>query len=205
MVITQPMPSMPVRLWNDDDGELYRRTYFADFPGVWRQGDFFKVNERGGCFVLGRSDATLNRYGIRIGTAEIYAALESVAEVADALIVNLDLPGGGFFMPLFVTLTEGAVLDDALRDKIGERIRAEYTRAACPRPDHRGARDPGHPDRQEDGGTGPQDPARSQAGRRRQPQRDGEPAGPGRLRPLREHPAGLPPRLSRGISPGRPA
>jgi Acyl-coenzyme A synthetases/AMP-(fatty) acid ligases len=80
MVITQPMPSMPVRLWNDDDGELYRQTYFADFPGVWRQGDFFRVNERGGCFVLGRSDATLNRYGIRIGTAEIYAALESVGK-----------------------------------------------------------------------------------------------------------------------------
>jgi acetoacetyl-CoA synthetase len=132
MVITQPMPSMPVRLWNDDDGELYRRTYFADYPGVWRQGDFFRVNERGGCFVLGRSDATLNRYGIRIGTAEIYAALESVEEVADALIVNLDLPGGGFFMPLFVTLTEGAVLDEALRRKIGDRLRAEYTARHVP-------------------------------------------------------------------------
>jgi acetoacetyl-CoA synthetase len=132
MVITQPMPSMPVRLWNDDGGELYRRTYFADFPGVWRQGDFFKVNERGGCFVLGRSDATLNRHGVRIGTAEIYAALEPVEEIADALIVNLDLPGGGFFMPLFVTLTEGAVLDDALRGKIGERIRAEYTARHVP-------------------------------------------------------------------------
>ncbi len=127
MVITQPMPSMPVRLWNDQDGELYRRTYFADFPGVWRQGDFFKVNERGGCFVLGRSDATLNRHGIRIGTAEIYAALESVEEVTDALIVNLDLPGGGFFMPLFVTLAGGAVLDDALRSKIAGRLRGQYT------------------------------------------------------------------------------
>jgi acetoacetyl-CoA synthetase len=132
MVITQPMPSMPVRLWNDDDGELYRQTYFADFPGVWRQGDFFKVNERGGCFVLGRSDATLNRYGIRIGTAEIYAALESVGEVADALIVNLDLPGGGFFMPLFVTLADGAVLDDALRGKIAGRLRSEYTARHVP-------------------------------------------------------------------------
>jgi acetoacetyl-CoA synthetase len=132
MVITQPMPSMPVRLWNDDDGELYRQTYFADFPGVWRQGDFFKVNERGGCFVLGRSDATLNRYGIRVGTAEIYAALESVGEVADALIVNLDLPGGGFFMPLFVTLAEGAVLDDALRGKIAGRLRSEYTARHVP-------------------------------------------------------------------------
>jgi acetoacetyl-CoA synthetase len=132
MVITQPMPSMPVRLWNDDDGELYRRTYFADFPGVWRQGDFFMVNERGGCFVLGRSDATLNRYGIRIGTAEIYAALESVEEVADALIVSLDLPGGGFFMPLFVTLAEGAVLDDALRATIAGRLRALYTARHVP-------------------------------------------------------------------------
>jgi acetoacetyl-CoA synthetase len=132
LVITQPMPSMPVKLWNDDDGQLYRQTYFADFPGVWRQGDFFKVNERGGCFVLGRSDATLNRHGIRIGTAEIYAALESVEEVADALIVNLDLPGGGFFMPLFVTLEDGAVLDDALRGKIADRLRSQYTARHVP-------------------------------------------------------------------------
>ena len=132
MVITQPMPSMPVRLWNDDGGELYRRTYFADFPGVWRQGDFFMVNERGGCFVLGRSDATLNRHGVRIGTAEIYAALESVEEVADALIVYLDLPGGGSFMPLFVTLTEGAILDDALTRKITERLRGQYTARHLP-------------------------------------------------------------------------
>src|SRR5207248_9027110 len=113
-------------------GELYRRTYFDDFPGVWRQGDFFLVNERGGCFVLGRSDATLNRHGIRIGTAEIYAALESVEEVADALIVNLDLPGGGFFMPLFVTLAPGAVLDQALQHKIAEQIRAQYTARHVP-------------------------------------------------------------------------
>jgi acetoacetyl-CoA synthetase len=132
MVITQPMPSMPVFLWHDPGGELYRQTYFADFPGVWRQGDFFKVNERGGCFVLGRSDATLNRYGIRIGTAEIYAALEPVPEVADALIVNLDLPDGGFFMPLFVTLTPGAVLDGALERRITAQIRAQYTARHVP-------------------------------------------------------------------------
>ena len=132
MVITQPMPSMPVRLWNDDSGDLYRQTYFADFPGVWRQGDFFKVNERGGCFVLGRSDATLNRHGIRIGTAEIYAALESVKEISGALIVNLDLPGGGFYMPLFVTLEEGAVLDDDLRAAITDRLRTQYTARHVP-------------------------------------------------------------------------
>ena len=114
------------------DGELYRRTYFADFPGIWRQGDFFKVNERGGCFVLGRSDATLNRHGIRIGTAEVYAALESVTEISGALIVNLDLPGGGFFMPLFVTLEDGAVLDDDLRGTITERLRSQYTARHVP-------------------------------------------------------------------------
>ncbi len=127
MVITEPLPSMPVRLWNDPDGSVYRATYFADYPGVWRQGDFFRVNARGGCFVLGRSDATLNRHGVRIGTAEIYAALEAVPEVADALIVNLDLPGGAFFMPLFVRLAEGACLDDTLSARIAERLRTAYT------------------------------------------------------------------------------
>jgi acetoacetyl-CoA synthetase len=132
LVITEPMPSMPVCMWNDSEGKLYHQTYFADFPGVWRQGDFFKVNERGGCFVLGRSDATLNRHGIRIGTAEIYAALESVEEITDALIVNLDLPGGAFYMPLFVTLAPGAVLDEALQRKITDQIRAQYTARHIP-------------------------------------------------------------------------
>jgi acetoacetyl-CoA synthetase len=127
MVITQPMPSMPVRLWNDPDGTLYRDTYFSVFPGVWRQGDFFKVNERGGCFVLGRSDATLNRHGVRIGTAEIYAALEPIEEITDALIVNLDLPGGRFFMPLFVTLAGHTVLDEKLEQKISTSLRTAYT------------------------------------------------------------------------------
>ncbi|MBO0807241.1 MAG: acetoacetate--CoA ligase [Actinobacteria bacterium] len=127
MVITEPMPSMPVCLWGDADGSRYRESYFAKFPGVWRQGDFFKINERGGCFVLGRSDATLNRHGVRIGTAEIYAVLASIDEIEDALIVNLDLPGGGFFMPLFVKLAGGRQLDGRLRDAIAGRLRQEYT------------------------------------------------------------------------------
>jgi len=127
MVITQPMPSMPVGFWGDTDGSRYRGSYFADFPGIWRQGDFFMINERGGCFVLGRSDATLNRHGVRIGTAEIYAVLASLEEISDALIVNLDLPDGGFFMPLFVKLADGQVLDDLLREKIRGRLREEYT------------------------------------------------------------------------------
>ena len=127
LVITEPMPSMPVRFWGDDTGARYRESYFADFPGVWRQGDFFRINRRGGCFVLGRSDATLNRHGVRIGTAEVYAVLASIDEIDDALIVNLDLPGGRFFMPLFVRLADGLRLDDRIRDKIRDRLRHEYT------------------------------------------------------------------------------
>jgi acetoacetyl-CoA synthetase len=127
LVITEPLPSMPVAFWGDDGQARYRESYFAEFPGVWRQGDFFRINERGGCFVLGRSDATLNRHGVRIGTAEIYNALASVPGVRDALVVNLDLPGGGFFMPLFVTLADGVMLDASLEDAICERLRAEYT------------------------------------------------------------------------------
>jgi acetoacetyl-CoA synthetase len=127
LVITEPMPSMPVRFWGDDGDVRYRESYFADFPGVWRQGDFFKINARGGCFVLGRSDATLNRYGVRIGTAEIYAVLASIDEIEDALIVNLDLPGGRFFMPLFVKLSDGLRLDDRISGEIRDRLRREYT------------------------------------------------------------------------------
>ncbi len=127
LVITQPMPSMPVRFWGDEDGERYRASYFADYPGVWRHGDFFRINARGGCFVLGRSDATLNRHGVRIGTAEVYRAVEAVRPVADALVVNLDLPDGGFFMPLFVALHNGHTLDAALEAEIRDRLRREYT------------------------------------------------------------------------------
>ncbi|HEY2577486.1 MAG TPA: acetoacetate--CoA ligase, partial [Streptosporangiaceae bacterium] len=118
---------MPVAFWGDGGGARYRASYFAGFPGIWRQGDFFRINGRGGCFVLGRSDATLNRHGVRIGTAEIYNALAPVPGVRDALVVNLDLPGGGFFMPLFVTLADGLTLDASLEDAIRERLRTEYT------------------------------------------------------------------------------
>ncbi len=127
LVITQPMPSMPLYFWNDPDGVRYRESYFNVFPGLWRHGDFFRINARGGCFVLGRSDATLNRHGVRIGTAEIYRALAAVDEIQDALIVNLDLPNGRFFMPLFVKLKRDAVLDAALERRIVECLRREYT------------------------------------------------------------------------------
>ncbi len=127
LVITAPMPSMPVRLWDDPSDARYREAYLDMFPGVWRHGDFFKVNSRGGCFVLGRSDATLNRHGVRIGTAEVYRVLSRIDEVEDALIVNLDLPGGRFFMPLFVKLADELVLDDSIRAQIRDRLRREYT------------------------------------------------------------------------------
>jgi acetoacetyl-CoA synthetase len=127
LVMTEPMPSMPIYFWNDKDGSRYRESYFDVYPGVWRHGDFFRINARGGCFVLGRSDATLNRLGVRIGTAEIYRALASLGEIEDALVVNLDLPGGTFFMPLFVKLAEGAQLDAELEGKIKEKLRSEYS------------------------------------------------------------------------------
>ena len=127
LVLTQPMPSMPLYFWGDKDGSRYRESYFDEYPGIWRHGDFFRVNKRGGCFVLGRSDATLNRLGVRIGTAEIYRALAQLEEIEDTLVVNLDLPGGKFFMPLFVKLIDGLRLDADLERKICERLRREYT------------------------------------------------------------------------------
>ncbi|MCC7411607.1 MAG: acetoacetate--CoA ligase [Gammaproteobacteria bacterium] len=127
LVITAPLPSMPVGFWGDTDGRRYRESYFEEFPGVWRHGDRFRVNRRGGCFVLGRSDATLNRQGVRIGTAEIYRALQALEEIQDALVVSLDLPEQKFFMPLFVRLRDGLVLDDGLRARICARLRQEYT------------------------------------------------------------------------------
>lgn len=127
MVITTPMPSMPMGFWNDEGHVRYTESYFSDYPGIWRQGDFFRLNARRGCFVLGRSDATLNRHGIRIGTAEIYRSLALLPEVEDSLVVNLDLPGGHFFMPLFVKVRAGSVLDKGLEDRIKAVLRTEYS------------------------------------------------------------------------------
>jgi acetoacetyl-CoA synthetase len=125
LVVTKPFPSMPLFFWNDDENRRYRESYFDHFPGIWRHGDFLRINERGGCFIQGRSDSTLNRYGVRIGTAEIYRAVEQVAGVVDSLIVCCDLPGGRFYMPLFVKLAPGAVLDDELRKRIDGKLRAD--------------------------------------------------------------------------------
>lgn len=132
LVVRQPMPSMPLRFWNDPEGARYRDSYFSVWPDVWRHGDFLKVNGRGGCFVLGRSDSTLNRHGVRIGTAEIYRCVEALPEIRDSLVVNLERPGGDLFMPLFVTLAEGAVLDQNLTARITAKLRAECSPRHAP-------------------------------------------------------------------------
>jgi acetoacetyl-CoA synthetase len=125
LVVTSPCPSMPLYFWNDPGNARYLESYFSVYPGVWRHGDFIKINARGGCYVYGRSDSTLNRFGVRIGTAEIYRCLERLPEVADSLIVCLETAGGGFYMPLFVKPAAGVELDAALRHKLVERLRLE--------------------------------------------------------------------------------
>jgi len=132
LVVCSPFPSMPLRFWNDEDGRRYRESYFEAFPGAWRHGDFIKINRRGGCYIHGRSDATLNRHGVRIGTAEIYRAVEQLPEIADSLVVCCELPGGHFFMPLFVQLKPGHVLDEALRDRINARLRSDCSPRHAP-------------------------------------------------------------------------
>jgi acetoacetyl-CoA synthetase len=124
MVITAPMPSMPVFFWNDPDFKRYTESYFEMYPGVWRHGDWIKVTERNGIVIYGRSDATLNRGGVRIGTSEVYRAVDQVAEVKDSLIICVEKSGGDFWMPLFVVLREGVTLDDPLRRKIAQTIRS---------------------------------------------------------------------------------
>jgi acetoacetyl-CoA synthetase len=123
-VITQPMPSMPLELWNDKDGRRYQDSYFDVFPGVWRQGDWITISPRATVTVAGRSDATLNRQGVRIGSAEIYAAVEQLPQVADSLVVGVERADGDYDMPLFVVMAPGATLDDELRSMITTRIRA---------------------------------------------------------------------------------
>jgi len=127
MVITQPMPSMPVFFWNDPEGVRYRSSYFEMFPGIWRHGDWLRISSEGGLSIFGRSDATLNRHGVRIGTSEIYQAVHKVKGVKDSLVVNLELEGGKHFMPLFVVLDEGIALSEALEFDIKKQLKADFT------------------------------------------------------------------------------
>jgi acetoacetyl-CoA synthetase len=123
LVITEPMPSMPLFLWGDESGERYRDSYFEMYPGVWRHGDWIKITERGSAVIYGRSDSTINRGGIRMGTAEIYRAVSAVPQVQDSLVVDVPKEEGESVMPLFVVLEEGAELDDDLKKEISQSIR----------------------------------------------------------------------------------
>lgn len=124
LVITEPMPSMPVGFWNDPDGERYRNAYFDLYPGIWRHGDWITIDDQGGCVITGRSDATLNRGGVRLGTAEFYSVVEALDEVVDSMVVHLeDNEGGAGELLLFVVLAEGLVLDDAVRGRIVRELR----------------------------------------------------------------------------------
>lgn len=127
MVVTVPMPSMPVFFWNDSDGAKYRGSYFEHFPGVWRHGDWLQITERQSLVILGRSDATLNRQGVRIGTAEIYRALDAIPEIKDSLIINLERPDGSDWMPLFVLVNQGFTLNDDLKNRIRKTLRTAYS------------------------------------------------------------------------------
>jgi acetoacetyl-CoA synthetase len=123
LVITEPLPSMPLYFWNDPDGERYQESYFSTYPGIWRHGDWIKITPRGSAIIYGRSDSTINRMGIRMGSSEIYRVVEGLPEVLDSLMVGVELPGGRYYLPLFVVLRENVILDDALKAKIKERLR----------------------------------------------------------------------------------
>lgn len=127
MVITKPMPSMPVSFWNDPDFKRYIESYFEMFPAIWRHGDWTEITSREGVIIYGRSDATLNRGGVRIGTSEIYRAVDKVKEVKDSLIICIEKSGGEFWMPLFVVMQEGIPLTDDLKKKLNTTIRSEYS------------------------------------------------------------------------------
>ncbi len=125
LVITEPLPSMPVFFWGDRDGSRYRESYFDMYPGTWRHGDWIEITERGTAIIYGRSDSTINRSGVRMGTSEIYRAVQGIDEITDTLVVDIPRPGTEGWMPLFVVLREGADLDDELRGEIARRIREQ--------------------------------------------------------------------------------
>jgi acetoacetyl-CoA synthetase len=127
LVITKPLPSMPLYLWGDESGERLKESYFSMYPGIWRHGDWIRITPRGGAVIYGRSDSTINRQGVRMGTSEIYRAAGAVEEVLDALVVDVPRRGaeGELWMVLFVVLREGVLLDDELRSTIKRRIRED--------------------------------------------------------------------------------
>ncbi|HYH60404.1 MAG TPA: acetoacetate--CoA ligase [Solirubrobacterales bacterium] len=136
LVITKPMPSMPVFFWSDPDGERYRSSYFEMYPGIWRHGDWIEITDRGTAIIYGRSDSTINRGGVRMGTSEIYRAVLSLDEITDALVVDVPRPGTEGWMPLFVVLREGENLDDGLIGRIAARVREDCSPRHVPNEVH---------------------------------------------------------------------
>ncbi len=123
LVITEPMPSMPLFFWNDEGGKRYLDSYFEMYPGVWRHGDWIRITPTGSLVIYGRSDSTINRMGIRMGSSEIYRVVEGFPEILDSLIIGVELPGAKYYMPLFVVMREGVALDDSLKARIKEQLR----------------------------------------------------------------------------------
>jgi len=123
LVCRQPIPSMPLYFWGDAGKQRYLASYFDMYPGVWRHGDWLKIGRNGGCIIYGRSDATINRHGLRMGTSELYRAVEALPEVLDSMVVDLEYLGRESYMPLFVVLREGVTLDDSVRSKIVDAIK----------------------------------------------------------------------------------
>jgi acetoacetyl-CoA synthetase len=127
LVITEPMPSMPLSFWNDEDGSRYRESYFSVYPGVWRHGDWIKVTSRGTCVIYGRSDATLNRGGVRLGTSELYRVVDALPGIRESLVVDTGRLGSEGALLLFVVLEDGRALDDTLRETIASEIRTQLS------------------------------------------------------------------------------
>ena len=171
LVVTRPMPSMPLYFWNDPDGARYHDAYFDTFPGVWRHGDWMEVTERGSVIVSGRSDSTLNRNGVRLGSADIYAVVDQLPQLAESLVIGAELGDGGYWLALFVVLAPGATLDEELRRQIKSRNRRARLAPARPRRHHRGHRHPAHPHREEAGGPGQADHPGPSARAGRRPRR----------------------------------
>lgn len=132
LVITKPMPSMPIYFWGDPEQKRYRESYFEVYPGLWRHGDWIRFTDRGTCVIYGRSDSTINRHGIRMGTAEIYRVVEELPEIRDSLVVDLEYLGRPSFMPLFVVLAPGESLDEALKARIAQQIRTKASARHVP-------------------------------------------------------------------------
>ena len=160
LVITAPMPSMPVFFWGDEDGTRLHDSYFADYPGMWRHGDWIRITSRGSCVIEGRSDATLNRGGVRMGTAEFYRVVESVPEVADSLVVDTSSPSGEGDLLLFVVLDPAARTSTAVSAAAPDADPHRAVAAARPGRGGPGARGAADAERQEMRGAGEADPRR---------------------------------------------